>query len=781
MNVYLERYEVEFSNLDKRVGILDIPWINNFGACLISYALQVALTELGYRPEIINYDPNRFSSVVKKNYKRITKFKRKISLKVKDLVGEKLPYDLSADSKYAEKFDIFRLRYLTYSKPCDVEFTFNKPIYPRYVVGSDVVWKPARIASYEKEAYFLKFAPKNAIKVAYAASIGTNDYETLKPVEEIFKKNLLEFDAISIREQESADYIRQMTSIKVERCIDPTLLLDASEYAKLADSVSDVIEEEYIFLYSLGGVTEEVLQYVSALARKKGIRIAYYGMTEFPGDKELLIKDCITDGPLEFLNRIKNAQAIITDSFHGTVFSVIFHKPFYTYGRGNISIRMVDLLNLLNIQECFVTDFKDLPVEYKAINYENIDRLILEERKNGIEFLSASLATPKGRFSKGIPANDKSQCCGCGACVANCPKNCIEMCYMQDGAKYAVNVKKKDCIACGLCEAVCPILNRIESKKEERYYAVKHKDSNIAWKSTSGGLFSALASTIINNSGYVYAACFDDNMTLAHHRAECLEELDNMRGSKYVQCDDNPMIFKEIKEFVERGRQVLYVGTPCQCAALTHYIGEIKENLLLVDFVCHGTPGHNLWKKYLLDYHKKAVSNATFRTKKEAWRRGPCIFHIDYKDGTEYNRLSIEDPYYNSFLQGVSLRDSCFTCAFKKFASGSDITLGDFWGIEKRRNDLYSKEGVSLCITHSEKGESFLKEIEALAEIFEVDKEDAIPDNIRIVSSMPYNIAKIKFNQYISQYSYQETCNRTFGLKYVLVEAKRAIKRLLYR
>ncbi|MDO4317093.1 MAG: polysaccharide pyruvyl transferase family protein [Lachnospiraceae bacterium] len=770
----MDKPQTEFSSLDKRVGILDIPWINNFGACLISYALQEAVKDLGYHPEIINYRPQNFSGKRADLQRALKKQKQKIKRLIRR--KKKESRSVGEGSLYAKKFESFRAKHLIYSKPCDAELSVNTPLYPRYIVGSDVVWKPARIASHEKNAYFLTFAPENSVKIAYAASIGTDDPELLAGVENIFREHLDSFDSISVREKTSCEYLRQFTEKPIERCIDPTILLEKSAYSGLADAAEDPLEGNYLFLYVLGSMPEDAVAYVNTLARKLELPIVYYGTKDYPCDKALLRKDCIADGPAEFLSRIKNAKYVITDSFHGTVFSVLFHKNFYTFGRGKISIRMTDLLALLGTQECFVRDFSTLPYEFPEIDFAGIDRLLEKERNCGLQYLSQALSQKKATVNR-IAVPNENVCCGCGACAAVCPNNCIELKARPDGSVCAAFTAADACIQCGACAKACPVLN-LQQKTPDEFFALRNLDENVTRKSTSGGAFTAIAEAVLSAGGLVYGAAFDEQMNLAHRSADSLEAIAGMRGSKYIFCADPPGLFQEIREQLRSGKTVLYVGAPCQCAALYRQTLRYKERLLLVDFVCHGCPGNGLWKKYLRENHKKKVTDAKFRGKEAGWKRGPCNFHLEYEDGTCYNRKSTEDSFYYSFLSGVALRDYCFTCAFKKYSSHSDLTLGDFWGVEKYRPDLYSASGVSLCIVHSEQGEKLLNSLENIS-LSPIREEDATRDNPRIFCPLPYNERRKKFAAYIEKHSYDTACRKTFGWKYSLVRLKKSIVRNL--
>ena len=196
-----------------------------------------------------------------------------------------------------------------------------------------------------------------------------------------------------------------------------------------------------------------------------------------------------------------------------------------------------------------------------------------------------------------IEIKDKKDCCGCSACVQRCPKQCITLKEDNEGFLYPI-VDKKTCIDCGLCEKVCPILHQGEPQKPLKVYAAKNLNEEIRRQSSSGGIFTLLAEQVIQEGGVVFGARFDENWEVKHDYTETIEGLAVFRGSKYVQSriEDN---YKKAEEFLKQGRKVLFSGTPCQIAGLKRFLRKEYEELLTVDFVCHGVPSPGVWRKYL--------------------------------------------------------------------------------------------------------------------------------------------------------------------------------------
>jgi len=294
-----------------------------------------------------------------------------------------------------------------------------------------------------------------------------------------------------------------------------------------------------------------------------------------------------------------------------------------------------------------------------------------------------------------INIEDKSMCSGCHACYNKCPKNAIKMVEDENGFKFPV-VDESLCINCGLCNKACPIINKQNIDNQPKIYACYNKDENIRAKSSSGGIFTLIATEILNRGGVVFGASFNDDFSLSHQYIESVDQLDKLRTSKYFQSTIGDT-YKKVKEFLKEDRYVLYTGTPCQIEGLKSYLGEDYEKLYTQDIVCHGVPSPKVWKKYM-DYRamidKKTPKKINFRDKKqEGWHLFSLSFQ--YEDG-EYAKNQKEDIYMRAFLKDVCLRDSCYKCSFRKEHRVSDITLADCWGIRNIKPELDDNKGISL-------------------------------------------------------------------------------------
>lgn len=342
-----------------------------------------------------------------------------------------------------------------------------------------------------------------------------------------------------------------------------------------------------------------------------------------------------------------------------------------------------------------------------------------------------------------IHITDKKNCCGCSACVQRCPKQCIRLEEDTEGFLYP-QVDEETCIKCGLCEKVCPILNQADKLSVLEVLAVKNPDDEERMNSSSGGVFLPLAREVINQGGVVFGAVYDESWEVHHVYAEKIEDVYPMMGSKYLQSKIGNS-FKDAERFLKQGREVLFVGSPCQIAGLRTYLRSKQyPNLLAVDFLCHGVPSPGVWRRYLAEtyggYDAKEQSrlqatagknsvllsslNATspigdikFRDKRESgWKKYRFVVRQKSASKADQNTVLSSDIHYmNPFMQGflsdIYLRPSCYACKCKNGVNHSDMTIADFWGINQSAPEFDDDKGVGLVLLNTEKGEEYFSRL----------------------------------------------------------------------
>ena len=328
-----------------------------------------------------------------------------------------------------------------------------------------------------------------------------------------------------------------------------------------------------------------------------------------------------------------------------------------------------------------------------------------------------------------LPSIEK--CCGCGACYSACPNQAISMIPDEEGFLQP-NINKDLCTSCGKCEQVCPVLHPGEPREPVAVYAAKAKDDELRRMSSSGGVFSLLARKILDEGGVVFGAAYEPPTFKVIHKGVFDEKgLDELRGSKYVQSEIGDT-YKEAKEYLESGYKVLFSGCPCQIAGLKSFLGKDYDNLLLVDVICHAVPSPKVWQIFL-EAQEKLVGERIKKVqprRKCAWRSYEIEINFEDKNHKNFSRKF--PIWYSIFFKELCCRNSCYQCLFRKFNSGSDISVGDFWGIEYVDSTIDDGKGVSVVVIKSKRGDEILTEVGKELWLKEVNIKQASRKNIAI-------------------------------------------------
>ena len=326
------------------------------------------------------------------------------------------------------------------------------------------------------------------------------------------------------------------------------------------------------------------------------------------------------------------------------------------------------------------------------------------------------------------------------------------------GIAYPV-VDISQCTDCGRCSNVCPFQNIIEPLIHTHCYAAVNRNEEIRLESSSGGVFFELANQIISRGGVVFGATFSKDWNVIHTYAETSDKVLPMIGSKYVQSDTSGT-FNQAKHFLNSGREVMYTGTPCQIAGLKHFLNKDYPGLLCVEVICHGVPAPKIWNTYLkeliLKSTKDQISSTTgtelnniigikFRSKLTGWKNyGFNLQIVNEGNKTDIYEKYRENQYMTAFLSNYTLRPSCYACKCKAGTSQADITIGDFWGIDKTAITEDDDKGVSCVICRSGKGSNMINNLEGLA-LTKVGYDDIFRHNPSLEKSVTYTYAAKRF------------------------------------
>ena len=317
----------------------------------------------------------------------------------------------------------------------------------------------------------------------------------------------------------------------------------------------------------------------------------------------------------------------------------------------------------------------------------------------------------------------KEDCCGCGACVNCCPKQAISMEEDELGFLYP-KINESLCINCNQCKRVCAFQNITVDHTPLETFAAVSCDRKLAAKSASGGIFATLAKQVLEAGGVVCGAVFAEDWRVQHILIDDVEQLEKLQGSKYTQSDTGKT-FLETRQALQAGKKVLYSGTPCQIAGLYGFLGKEDENLLTVDIICHGVPSNQMLLAYLKhmeqEEHGEVVS-FTFRDKKIGWGINGSVDLMSNGKIKHKKLWQSASSYLYYFSKGWVYRENCYRCKYACSHRPADLTIGDYWGIEKvhpeyLKNGWDESEGISVIIVNTEKGQTYLKQLDGYIQL----------------------------------------------------------------
>jgi|SRR5690554_252979 len=383
-------------------------------------------------------------------------------------------------------------------------------------------------------------------------------------------------------------------------------------------------------------------------------------------------------------------------------------------------------------------------------------------------------------------------CSGCSACANICPQNAISMQPSSEGFLTPI-VDNDLCTKCGLCVKVCPVINLVknDSVKEPEAFAVKNINEEIRLKSSSGGVFTALAQQVISNKGVVFGAALDEDLNLLHIGVDTLEDLNKLQGSKYFQSQIGET-YKQVKSLLRDGREVLYSGTPCQIAGLYAFmLNKSYPNLTTVDIICHGVPSPKLFKKYrkeIEEKHKGILKNISFRKKTKGWKLYSVSKNIEINSNgiplkKEVSETLREDVFMRLFLRDICLRESCHHCAYSKFPRIADITLADYWGVQDIHPEFDDDKGVSLVLINSKVGGVLWKKTQESLDVIPTNLHKAIQYNPSVQTSCKPHPKRKMFFENLDKKSLEDLvklyCPKPNVLKRVTKKLFRKLKNIL--
>lgn len=679
------------------IGVVGCWWGSNYGSILNGYAVYNTLKSLGLSVLMIhkhNAKKNDWEIYNTHNEKFIQNF-----YPAED-VSPIIPF-----SRLHELNDV-----------CDM-----------FLTGSDQIWNYGinRIFDF---AFMLNFVDDDKKKLSFGTSFGHAKDATPQEKRPMVKALMQRYTAVSVREQSGADICRDVYDVKAQVVVEPVFCMTKEQYLEIAAKSKLEVEEPYILTYILDPTPEKrkAIQYYSEISGMKALNVLDGDPRVYERNKAALnLPNTMGKiGTEDFMKLYANASLVMTDSFHGTAFSIIFNKPFLSitnFKRG--SVRFGELLGKFDLQDRLVPNPEKIPLDkryFEQIDFTHANAIMQRERESSIAWLRNVIETPKEKlpsiviqkaYGKAITENlPKQDCMGCGACVSTCPKQALQL--RPDNLGYYRAVLNTDtCINCGKCLKVCPSYH-IPSNAHTatpKLYAFIAADKEILERSSSGGIFSLLAKKALEKNGVVGGAAWKDDFTVEHIFIDKESQLPKLQKSKYLQSYLGDMD-AQVKARLEQGQFVLFSGCPCQIAGLHAYLGKEYDNLITVDLLCANTPSSKFFQKYAQETFGEQLQAYEFREKSRGWN---CIsIKADLKDGTSVLHYGgKEDDYQKAFHRHIMCAPHCENCKYQRLPRFGDLTIGDFWGINKKMPELDYKNGVSLVLCNSAKGQAFFDSI----------------------------------------------------------------------
>ena len=675
------------------IGVVGCWYWGNYGSLLNGYATFSILKSFGLSPLNIVTPYNGFEPHAKKFF---------------DVVyseGDISPfYDFSQVPEY--------------NKVCDM-----------FLNGSDQIWNydPKKNNERFRRYFMLDFTQDYKRRISFGTSLGQYikaDDDERREISGLLRR----YSAISVREQEAVEVLRRDYGVNAIQVIEPVFDLSRNQWLEVAEHSSYDEIEPYLLTYILDP-TPEKREAIKFYSQKAGLRIINI-LDGFSGRYEYNKQALDLPGTLpniwcaDFVKLFSGAEFVITDSFHGVCFSLIFNKPFIAINNIWRGVKRFEtILELVDMKDRLIYDPNSIPHDEKfleKIDFTNANQAIEREKNRSVEWLKNALLTPVEKLPVVAIKNvnttlDKRLCMGCGACVSVCPVDAIHFGTDKYGS-YKAEVDFAKCVNCGKCVDVCAAIDlpRNLNTPAPIPYAFITSDKNELMSCASGGAATVLAKSVIDKGGCVVGAAWTEDFVAEHIFSYTKEDLNKQKKSKYFQSYMGDT-FKKIKEKLSDGKLLMFVGTPCQAAGLKKYLGKSYSNLLIVDLLCANCPSAGLFKKYLSEkFDLNELSSYSFRHKNDNDTiMGENTSLITRKDGSkEMLTLENDDDYLNIFHGcSLSLASHCLSCKYQGTMRAGDLTVGDCWGIQKYDKSVDPSKGVSMILVNNIKGEEFLSSV----------------------------------------------------------------------
>jgi coenzyme F420-reducing hydrogenase beta subunit len=506
--------------------------------------------------------------------------------------------------------------------------------------------------------------------------------------------------------------------------------------------------------YIFGGLKKNFLKELKYFAKERNLEIRYVPIISEEYASEIKLGYSGVYGPREFVELFMNSEYIVTNTFHGLAFSIIFEKKFTILPKNKKNSthqeRLNNIMKICGLENRYYDYRMSLKNAFNEVDYLDVNRKLDIYIEKSISYLKNSITiVDSEKYLSKIDDNlinindiEKKNCTGCLACVQVCKQKCITEKIDKEGFVYPYIIGN-ECIKCGKCVKICPANIFNKKVKPVKSLLGYSKNDKITLDSASGGVFITIANYVITElQGCVFGVILE-NKTLKckHVMAENLDELYPMQNSKYIQSYIGDC-YIQCKKKLENNQFVLFSGTPCQIAGLQNFLDKVYSNLITIDIICHGVPSPEFWRKYIHEIKSKRnrdISKYTFRNKRRGTQKSVFESTIKVNDKERYI-YSMRDTYYAPFVRCDSYRYSCYHCQYASLERISDITIGD---CDSRREykDYNPDKTMSTILINTEKGFNWWKKVEKLFNYTNLDlvKESIINTPLYYPSLMTAN------------------------------------------
>ncbi|MCM1230370.1 MAG: polysaccharide pyruvyl transferase family protein [Ruminococcus flavefaciens] len=747
-----------------RVGLITL-FRDNYGSELQCYATKTFLKKHGCECDVLfieEYGAEKVKSKIKSilnilyysiRYRGFWKNRKQIKNSI-----HKNHHSMTAESKFGLDWfceSVLNPKGVEYRLINSEHFNGN---YDFFILGSDQVWGGGYLVH---PFLFLEFADDRK-KVALSPSFGVEEIKNFNKSH--FKKSISKIPILSAREESGVKIIQELTSRTVPRLADPIMLLSSEEWEDFSKK-GMMMDEDYIFVHFLGAPNQTALEIISYLSEKYNIKVVCFA-NDYAEYSEITDRVLKGGNPYDYVSLIKNARFVCTDSFHTSHFSIVFNKPFFTfertYGHNNKqSSRLQNLFSIYNCTDRYITsDLCD--ITQLDLVTPCFDAIKDKESLALSEYLLNAIETHQKHSQPELSLKSEKNCTGCMACADICPANAITVSYSDFGYRIpAINNEK--CINCKLCSKVCHYVipdRFINTEEAFIAYNINKKQRRI---SASGGVFSALAYSFINNGGLVAASELSfshGTPDISHIIVDKSEQLENVLGSKYAESNCIN-IYSTVAEALKNKKEVLFCGTSCQVKALYSYIA-IKnistDNLFTIDLICHGVPGFKFFSdyiKFLSQVNNGEFSNFSFRSKE----LGNIRFQISGNFISDCKQKKVTVPiekssYYDMFMHQDSYRDQCYHCEYASAEKPADITIGDYFEAREDYPELfhegavmYDSDYINCLLINTEKGQKLISEFGNKLFLYPVSRKRVQLSHSNLCKPSSYTHVRLKMKR----------------------------------